>query len=195
MRSDSLLGTRSRFSSIAASLIMCFFLVIGTVNSILWLLADLENVEASNRLDELTLEQEADSGFYLNNELKQLKIAIAFNPSQSDHFDLLGVLYEWQAQLESSSSERATETESRLKAIEAYRQAITRRPAWPDSWLYLARQKALAGELDEELRFAMIRALVLGNNEPRIQALAVEVIGLSWPFFAGDTEILELVLE
>jgi len=127
--------------------------------------------------------------------LAEAEKALRYNPSPANYYIQLGALHEWRQSIDYENLAPTAENRHRQLAIEAYRRSISLRPAWPDGWIHLARQKALVNERDDELHFAMTRALTLGNNEPRIQALAIEVIALSWPFFADNDEINRLIAE
>ena len=123
-----------------------------------------------------------------------LQWAIALNPRQAEFYSLQGGLLEWLPALNDTINPDA-ELSTRNQAMAAYRQSIALRPAWPDAWMFLARQKAITGELDPELHNAMLQGLTLGKNERRIPPLAIEVFGLSWPFFAGNEEITALLAD
>ena len=162
--------------------------------SILWLVAELNARQVRSYVAEQTLSggtgfltdwQQADSN---------LQRAIALNPRQAEFYSLQAALLEWLPALTDNDNPDA-ELSTRNQAMAVYRQSIALRPAWPDAWMFLARQKAITGELDAELHNAMLQGLTLGKNEQRIPPLAIEVFGLSWPFFAGNEEITALLAD
>lgn len=124
-----------------------------------------------------------------------LQSAIELTPGNSEQHRLLGLTYEWRFLL--NDSPLVTETDIvafRQAAIEAYRHSALLRPAWPEGWASLARQKVLLGEEDAELLLALERALALGPNETLVRQMVTDVATLAWTFLASEPALRDEVI-
>ncbi len=174
------------------NLVLGVLLLVVLVLSSAWLLAALDTRYVENYIADLGTAENVASLPDWEHANRRLQRAITLQPRQAELYSLSGTLHEWRAFLTGETDPEAA-LASRRQAMAAYRESIALRPAWPDSWLFLARQKAMLGELDDELRRTLLQGLALGTNEPRIAPLVIEVITLSWPFFAGNEDIAALL--
>jgi len=98
---------------------------------------------------------------------QSLLSALESSPENPDYLALLGNLYEWRvanAPLHSPD----TVADYRI-ALDYYRQALKKRPAFAFYWANIAVVKAILAEVDDEYYLALERALVLGAWEPGVQ--------------------------
>jgi len=117
----------------------------------------------------------------------ELERAKSLNPNEPEYYRLEGLLYEWRFFVEGLPYSSTEMIAMRQRAIDAYRESAALRPAWPDGWAHLARQKALLGQVDAEFDLAIARATTLGAWEPRIQLLVAETGGWAWPNLSEAT--------
>lgn len=178
-------------------------LVIATVFTGRWFVAELYVIQVNNQLAAWAEAQEVSSLDEWNATLAQLEKAFSLKPAQAEYYSTKGLIYEWRIyvlndeglrlETENADTIERIGSEALEQAIAAYRQSVELRPSWPYGWMHLAQQKALLGQQDEELSFALMNALRLGTNEPDIQEMAIEVIILAWPFFSENSEINRLL--
>lgn len=99
--------------------------------------------------------------------------------AQGKYLDRLGRVYEWQHVTLPFGATAATE--SRQKALAAYRSSIETRPLWPYTWVQLAFVKLRLLEFDQEFDRALQQANQLGPTRVRVQAPLAEISFIAWP--------------
>jgi len=99
--------------------------------------------------------------------------------TQGEYLDRLGRVYEWQHVTLPFGA--AAATESRQKALAAYRSSIEARPLWPYTWVQLAFVKLRLLEFDQEFDHALQQASQLGPTRVRVQAPLAEISFIAWP--------------
>ena len=105
--------------------------------------------------------------------------ALEQNGTNPEYLHKLGVTYEGLF-INSGVASRNADTDRRL-ALDYYRKAVMNRPSWPIYWIDLALVKFRLGEMDREFYQAYDRALQLGQWEPGVIQVAVDIGLYSWP--------------
>jgi len=98
---------------------------------------------------------------------------------QGEYLDRLGRVHEWRHVTLPFGAEAASE--SRQKALEAYRASVEVRPLWPYTWVQLAFIKLRLLQFDSEFHTALQRADELGPTRLRVQAPLAEISFIAWP--------------
>ncbi len=112
--------------------------------------------------------------------LESAKRANARYPVASGaYLDQLGQVQAWQAFDVPAGAPQARE--SRLAALQAYRQAVAARPTWPNTWARLATIKFALGELDSEYQHAVQQANQWGAWRPDVQLELASIGVRAWP--------------
>lgn len=145
-----------------------------------WMLADLalEDVRYSFRQWD-----EAGTVPSLQNwltERDRLERARNLDPRNAEIYRLQGLLWEWRLYTSDSPLNQTQQIQARQEAMARYRESARLRPAWPDAWAHIARQKALMTMPDDEFDLALSRADTLGQWEARIHLLIAETGTLVW---------------
>lgn len=155
-----------------------------------WMLADLvlEDVRYS-------FKQWDDAGAVpsLQNwltERDRLDRAGNLDPRNAEIYRLQGLLWEWRLYTTDSPLNQTQQIQARQEAITHYRESARLRPAWPDAWAHIARQKALMTMPDDEFDLALSRADTLGQWEARIHLLIAETGTLVWNRLNTDQQNL-----
>ncbi|MDH5257316.1 MAG: hypothetical protein OEX07_04895, partial [Gammaproteobacteria bacterium] len=118
---------------------------------------------------------------------KYLLSALELSPDNPEYLAMLGNLYEWrvvgqsqvtlQSIAQDDSPDSTSHTQKLLlqidtdyrKALDYYRQALVKRPAFGFYWANIAVIKSILGEVDEEFYLSVDRSLVLGAWDPGVQ--------------------------
>lgn len=117
--------------------------------------------------------------------------AVAFYPgANGDYLERLGKVYEWRHESLNFGDPRAQA--SRQRALDAYRQAVAVRPAWPDTWVQIAFVKLRLLEFDEEFDRALQQGFENGPWRMHINRGLATVGLIAWPQLdeAQRTQIL-----
>jgi hypothetical protein len=176
---------RVKSSYILIILLLCF----SSFFTVRWITADIIISSAKQDFDEWnSLGGVPSLQVWEATQVKIIK-ALALNKKDAELHQLNGLLFEWKNFIVDGSIDREQQTEARQKAIAAYRRSTALRPAWPDAWAQLARQKASLRQYDQEFILAMERSLSLGKQESRIQLLVTETASLAWPFLSVQNEV------
>ena len=145
------------------------------------MLADIAIGNVEKELDAWRTTGRAPSLKSWANTQEELAYAKRLNSNDPNYFQLQGLLHEWRFFLADAPYSNDEGFSFRQQAITAYRTAITLRPAWPEGWAHLARQKAIAGQVDEEFDLAIERATTLGHWEMLVHLLITETGLMAWP--------------
>ncbi|WP_152529118.1 hypothetical protein [Stutzerimonas azotifigens] len=106
--------------------------------------------------------------------------AITLYPvANGEYADRLGLVFSWQQYRQPYGA--AAAQASRRAALNAYREATTARPTWPDSWVRLAHAKLYLLEFDAEFHQAMKNAAELGPWRIGINRELAEIGFTAWP--------------
>jgi len=143
-----------------------------------WQLVDVKGALARQAMAEWYRTGSIDALNSWGRAEQQLQDAVGMNPFSSERYLALGNLYEWRAVGVGMASQ--DEKQHRTRATQYYRNALRLRPSWTLVWTSLAINKALAGDLDDELSKAIIRSL---HSEPwnlEIQRRAILAAMLAW---------------
>ncbi|MDH3325364.1 MAG: tetratricopeptide repeat protein [Gammaproteobacteria bacterium] len=98
---------------------------------------------------------------------QSLLSALEYSPENPEYLALLGNLYEWRvANQPVNSPSVITDLNT---ALDFYRLALLKRPAFAFYWANIAVIKSMLAEVDKEFYLAVDRALVLGAWEPGVQ--------------------------
>ena len=157
-----------------------------------WVAADVALYNLSSSFKRWSEAREVPSLPVWNETRQELEKALALNRQQAEYWRLGGLLYEWRFFIADSPLSALQQQEFRQRSIDAYRQAAQLRPAWPDGWATLARQKALATEYDAEFTTAFINAERLGRWQPRIQLDLTEAALVDWAALTSDVQAVAL---
>ncbi len=92
---------------------------------------------------------------------------IALAPSSPDYLTALGQVENW-AMADALRRGESLDSAQVQKGLQAYREAIRLRPAWPYGWADFAMAKSRAGEIDQEFFSALQQATRLGPWEKNV---------------------------
>ncbi len=141
------------------------------VNSQTQLFFDFWNDELKENPAEFQLQEQA-----LQTVRDGANRAIAFAPLSPDYLVARGKVEDW-AVTEAQRKGVAPDTVTQQEGLQAYREAILKRPAWPYAWADFAMAKARANEIDQEFFQALERATDLGPWEQQVMD-TVTLLGL-----------------
>ncbi len=117
--------------------------------------------------------------------VERLDGALSSNPLDVDLLMQTARMHQWRAYDQRLTPKFARKSHQR--AIEYLRTACRRRPSWGLAWATLAAVKIATGENDQEMIFAVEKAMALGPWELQVQH-KVAVIGIqAWPHLPGET--------
>ncbi len=164
----------------AVLVIMLLAALLGIYYTARWMRADLIVDEVLYQT-----EQWAAAGSVPNLETWQwaeaeLRRAERLDPRKANTHRLLGVVQEWRPFVQGAPLTASQRVQFRNRAIDHYRDSARLRPAWPDVWAYLARQKAAMSLLDDEFSLALERADTLGQWQSRVQLYMAEIGAGAW---------------
>ena len=146
--------------------------------TLLWGVADLYAAQAKAWLERWSASQEPPPKQELEKALRAIAIAENINPRSPDIQERYGRILEWKT--EGRPPWREDVQQDLQAALTRFQKANALRPAWPYSWVAVARIKLKLLELDDLFLHALQRALDLGPWEPEVQLAAVEIGLLSW---------------
>jgi len=92
------------------------------------------------------------------------------NDSHPDYLETMGRLYYWRFFVSSDPINSLEEQNAFLnQGLVQFRQAIAKRPTWPQTWARLLKLKSIVGNVDEEYWYAWDNAQSLGRWEIFVQ--------------------------
>lgn len=117
--------------------------------------------------------------------------AIALYPAaNADYYDRLARVWEWK-QFQHAFGDPSAH-DSRLHALDAYRQSVVLRPLWPYTWGSLAYTKMRLLQIDAEFSEALRNAVRLGPWRLRSNQQVAEMGLITWPDLDDETRWLVL---
>ncbi len=107
-----------------------------------------------------------------------LKQSLLLAPDHASNLELAGQFYQVQGYRQALPQAPVDRSDSRKKALNYFRQAVTLNPAWPYLWDRLALTKMSLQQFDRELSGALDRVVKLGPWEKTLQYNAA-IIGMA----------------
>ena len=118
--------------------------------------------------------------------------AIFYSPVKNAHYyDVLGHIWDWRHFTQAYGDPHFNQ--SRLYAVDAYRQATILRPAWPYSWINLAYAKLKANALDDEFNQALDSAFKAGPWRIQVTRHVANIGLLAWHKLTDDTKAAVMI--
>jgi hypothetical protein len=139
---------------------------------------------AAQTISEPLFENGTGTAPYFEATESHLAIALRRFPSHPEYLDLSGrlkILKAGQPGFVGAEHKRLLES-----AAEDFRQALSRRPLWPYSWVNLLTAKDKLGQADMEFNRALIESAELGPWEPRVQLQVVDSGLRYWTRLGSD---------
>ena len=202
----SALPTSTSFASRIAGLVFLSLLIVMLLYAIVivtkWGIADLQLRELRNVLNTWQARgtiSELDEWSAARAKHQQ---ALGNRPGNPELNGLHGLIYEWRlhAPFTSDGSPATSEETSALyteafeQTLEGYRKSLSLRPAWPFSWVQLARAKGIQRQYDEEFDAAVYNTVRYGKHVPEIQIELNRLWALSADYINRDQSLLNLVI-
>ncbi|MEH6387418.1 hypothetical protein [Pseudomonas profundi] len=127
---------------------------------------------------------------YWNMSLQRAASAVEQTPiTNAEYLDRLGRVLLWGPLVAPEGSGSEGQKQS---AIQAFRESVEARPAWPWSWLRLAYAKQGLHQLDDEFDLAMRRTNELGAGRPELDGDLAALGFSAWSELTPSQRIITL---
>lgn len=104
------------------------------------------------------------------------RLAESLNGYHAEYAFDLGRLHEWDALRHPHWSHKAEK--ARAKALRWYARATSLRPTYAAAWIHLAYGQILSNEMDQDVAFALEKAILFAPWEPKLRGKVI-VVGLA----------------
>ncbi len=124
----------------------------------------------------------------IDRALAHARSAVRLSPYKAEYQEHLGSILLW---LHHTPPEvQAQQPEWRDQSMQSFREAIRLRPAWPDTYLRLARAKALLNRPDAEMQAALRQSMQLAPWKPAAMNEVLDIGLYTWDRLSADSQRL-----